>query len=269
MTRIVTAVALLSVLCATIAWAPPWAFYALLLGAGGRATWECYRLLELRGSRPFKLLGLAAGAGIATSFFLAEPGVEPELFVIAAMMGTTIAAMWWRPDPPAMLDASVTTLFPILFVALPLAYMVAIRRFPGEPGRELLFLLLLCVGAGDTLALYVGTWLGRHRLAPRLSPRKSWEGAAAAVLARTAGAVVARQWFYESIALPHAVTLGALLGATGILSDLAESMVKRAVGAKDSSALLPGHGGLLDRTDSLLFTAPVLYYYYRLFLDGS
>jgi phosphatidate cytidylyltransferase len=100
-----------------------------------------------------------------------------------------------------------------------------------------------------------------------LSPKKTWEGALGGVAASVGGALLAHVWFYQRLPIPHAIVLGILLGVAGILGDLAESMVKRAAGVKDSARTLPGHGGFLDRTDSLLFSAPVLYYYSMRFLD--
>jgi phosphatidate cytidylyltransferase len=129
-------------------------------------------------------------------------------------------------------------------------------------------LLFICVIFGDTTAYYVGTAFGRRRMAPELSPRKSWEGAAGAVVGSTAGALIAHFWFYQKLPLAHALAIGILLGAAGVLGDLAESMIKRACGVKDSSGLLPGHGGVLDRIDGLLFAAPALYLYLNLFLRG-
>jgi phosphatidate cytidylyltransferase len=182
-------------------------------------------------------------------------------------VATLIAAMTRREDPGAMLEAASATLFPFLFVGLSLAYTVGLRAVDDRAGRDLPLLLLLCLAASDSAALYVGRSLGRHRLAPALSPKKSWEGAVAGIGASVFAAFVAHFTFYTRLTPLHCVTVGVLVGLAGILGDLAESMVKRAAGAKDSSGILPGHGGLLDRADSLLFTAPVLYYYYFLFLD--
>jgi phosphatidate cytidylyltransferase len=138
-----------------------------------------------------------------------------------------------------------------------------------ERGRDLLILLLVCTAFADTAAYYFGSAFGRKRLAPAVSPGKSWEGVFGGLAASVFGGLLAHFWFYRGLPIVHAVALGILLGASGILGDLAESMIKRAAGAKDSSGLLPGHGGLLDRADSLLFSGPVLYYYYRVFLEGA
>ncbi len=273
MRRILTAVVLVPLLWVVIKWAPPWAFAGLFAAGIAGGVLEAYGLVARRGHRPFRALGLLAGASIAWAFSGLWPfgGPEPLLGplapVVAVGLLAPVAALWTRPDPPAMLDAAISTLFPVVAVALPLGYLIGLRMLPGETGADLLLLLLVCVTFGDTAAYYVGSVLGRHRLAPRLSPKKSWEGAIGGIAGSLLGALLAHAWFFQRLPLGHAVALGVLLGSTGIVGDLAESMVKRACDAKDSSRLLPGHGGILDRTDSLIVSAPVLYYYFRLFLS--
>lgn len=270
MTRLATGLALLALFLFTLLRGSLLVFYVLVAVGGAIAMWEAYGLLEKRGARPFKALGTAAALGTMTLFLF--PHASRLAFgPIGAVMATTIAAllaaMLWREDPAAMLDAASATLFPYLFVGLSLAYTVGLRAVDDRAGRDLPLLLMLCLAGSDSAALYVGRSLGKHPLAPSLSPKKTWEGALAGLAASVFAAFVALWTFYTRLTPVHCVILGLLLGMAGILSDLAESMVKRAVGAKDSSGILPGHGGLLDRADSLLFTAPVLYYYYFLFLD--
>ncbi len=268
MKRVLTAAVLMAVLWVVIKKTTPAAFFALMAIGIALAAWECYRLLESRGDRPFRLLGVAASVVLAWSFLGARPLVPAAIPLLAATALAVIAAMARRDTPDAMLRAASSTLFPVLFVGLTLGTVVGLRGRAGEDGTDTLLLLLLCVICSDTAAFYVGSTIGRHRMAPVLSPRKTWEGAVGGLLASVAGAVVAHFWFYQRLALPHALAIGVLLSAAGVLGDLAESMVKRAAGAKDSSALLPGHGGFLDRVDSLLLAGPALYYYYRIFLEA-
>ncbi|MFZ4628850.1 MAG: phosphatidate cytidylyltransferase, partial [Blastocatellia bacterium] len=115
--------------------------------------------------------------------------------------------------------------------------------------------------AGDTGAYYTGRTLGRHKLAPRISPGKTWEGVAGGLLGNLVAVVVSRGTFFPELPLWEALPLALLMGGLGVTGDLCESMIKRGARAKDAGGLLPGHGGLLDRFDSLLFNAPVLYYY--------
>ena len=269
MRRILTAAILLLLFWVVIKRAPAWAFFVVAGVCISLATWECYGLLETRGGRPFKALGLFACLALVWSFSGLEPTFGASLPLIALTLIGVVAALWKRDEPSAMLETALHTLFPVFFVGLTLAYLVALRTFPGEEGEDLLMLLLVCVVSSDTVAYYVGTLLGRHRMTPRLSPKKSWEGALGGVAASVVAALVAHFWFYQRLQVRHAVAIGILLAVAGILGDLAESMVKRAAGVKDSSSLLPGHGGMLDRADSLLFAGPVFYYYYTIFLEGA
>ena len=137
-----------------------------------------------------------------------------------------------------------TTVFPIFFVGLPFAYVVGLRAIPGENGSDLLLLALVCVTLSDAGAYYMGRAFGTHPMAPVISPKKTWEGAAGGILGSVIGALIAHFWFFQRLTLTHALILGVVLCAAGIVGDLGESALKRAAGVKDSSALLPGHGGV-------------------------
>lgn len=268
MLRVATAVVLLPLLWWVVREGSRELFVALALPLIAVASWECFRMLEARGSRPFTALGIVATAALCWSFS-GRAGMEPSAPLTALVLVTLPAAMWLRGDPREMLESCLATWFPPLLVGLGLAYVVGLRGMPGEDGQDLLLLLFVCVMAADTCAFFVGSKLGRRRLAPRLSPKKSWEGVAGGLAGSIAGALVAHAWFYRRLPLEHALALGVILGVAAIVGDLAESMVKRAAGVKDSSNLVPGHGGLLDRTDSFLLSAPLLYHYYRLFLETA
>ena len=269
MRRILTAAILLPLFWLLVKRAPPWAFYAVAAVAVARAVWECLVLLDHTPARPFKLLGLAGSLAVLVSFLELGPSFPAILPVFLVVVVALCASLWIRQEPAAMLGSALGTLFPVVFVGVALSYSVALRGFPGEDGQDLLMLLLACVIAADTAAYYVGSNFGRRRLAPRVSPKKSWEGAVGGVVASVGAALLAHFWFFQRLPLVHAVVLGLLLAVASILGDLSESVVKRAAGAKDASNLLPGHGGMLDRADSLLFSGPVLYYYYLLVLGGG
>ena len=269
MTRLATALVLLPFLYAVIEIAP----FEVFLGAAAimiwLACWECYCMLGVSGARPFKWLGLLGVLAVVWTFSGFAPLFETALPLIALTLVSVVMAMGRREDPKAMVEAAVSTVFPVVSVGLALSYLIALRGLPDGRGSDLLMLLFFATIAGDTAAYYVGTTFGRHRMAPRISPKKSWEGAAGGLAGSISLAFVARLVFVPELAWYHALILGALLGAVGMLGDLAASVLKRATGVKDSSGLLPGHGGILDRMDSLLFAAPVLYYYYRAFLQGT
>jgi phosphatidate cytidylyltransferase len=131
-------------------------------------------------------------------------------------------------------------------------------------GAEWIFLLYLAVWLGDAGAYYVGRSLGRHAMASRISPRKTWEGAVGHVLASLAGAALAKAWFFPALTWGDVAVVGILLSVAGQLGDLFISLLKRAAGVKDTGKALPGHGGVLDRADSLLFAGPALFIYSRI-----
>ena len=151
------------------------------------------------------------------------------------------------------------TLFGVLYLGLTLGPLSMTRLLP--QGEWLIFFLLLVTWASDTGAYYVGTLYGRHRLAPTISPKKSYEGLAGGLVGAIIAAYIIRWWFLPELSALDCLVLGTLLTLTGLWGDLTESAMKRSVGIKDSGGILPGHGGMLDRLDSLLFTAPAFYYY--------
>lgn len=266
MTRLLTASLLIPSAWYLCKRAPFAAFLAAALLLTTLAAWEAATIFRRRGSRPFVWLSVAASFGVVAAFAAPAPLAAAVAVMTGAVLVATVSAMLRRDTPEAMLDTSMTTLFPVFFVGLLFAYVVGLRTIPGENGPDLLLLAMVCVTLSDAGAYYAGSAFGSRRLAPVISPKKSWEGAVGGALASVAGALIAHAWFFQRLSLLHAVAVGLILCAAGIVGDLAESMLKRAAGVKDSSGLLPGHGGVLDRVDSLLVAAPVLYYYWSFFL---
>jgi len=246
----------------------PYVIFLLVAALGiSIACWECYGLLALGGERPFRLLGLLITWGVVWAFSGYEPGFDPLVPIVLGGGLTFAAAMGLRREPADMLATARGTMFPVFLVALPLCFMLDLRS-SGDDGKWLLAMLFVVIALGDTMAFYVGSAIGRRRMSPTISPKKSWEGAAAGLIFGAMGAVGFTQLAIPGIPPVHAAILGVLLVGVGIFGDLAISALKRTVGAKDSSSLLPGHGGLLDRVDSLLFAGPVLYYYHQFVLQG-
>ncbi len=151
----------------------------------------------------------------------------------------------------------------LIFIALPASTLIRLDGVPAIGPRLLLFALVL-VWAGDTLAYFTGRAIGRTRMAPQLSPGKTWEGAAANVLGSLAVGAAFSRWLQLDAA--NVLIMAALASIAGQAGDLLESAYKRSAGVKDSGALLPGHGGMLDRIDALLLAAPVVWYYFELVL---
>lgn len=269
MTRVLTALVLAALVIPAVKWAPPWAWWCLLLVAGVGAVTELQRMLTRLGRTPWPALSLAGTIAVASSIGFAPPATPP-LFT-AVLLITLLAALASRGPLAPRVDRVLGTLFVVAYLGLTGGYLGALGtvQLPGATDRgDMLILAMVAVYVGDIFAMYGGRTFGRHNLAPVISPRKTWEGAVAGLAGSVAGSMLAPLWFAQALPMHHAIALGLLLGIVGIAGDLAESLLKRAAEVKDSSNLLPGHGGVLDRVDSLLFAAPVVYSYYALFLAG-
>jgi phosphatidate cytidylyltransferase len=148
-----------------------------------------------------------------------------------------------------------------LFVAAPLTLLAMLRRDFGESGPGLVVLALMFSWWGDTGGYFGGRFFGKRKLYEAVSPKKTVEGAIGGLAGSVAGALTASLWYLPSVPLSHSVPLAIVAGALGQAGDLGESLVKRSVGVKDSGAIVPGHGGVLDRVDALLMTSVVVYLY--------
>jgi phosphatidate cytidylyltransferase len=186
-----------------------------------------------------------------------------ELLEVALMVSLLALGMGvmgsWRGGANALATVSAS-LFPMIYIGLPVGALVAVRRFAGPPS---LFLLMLTVIVSDTAQYYTGRAFGRRKLAPAISPNKTVEGALGGLVFGTALFVAAGAWWVPGMPVALRAGLGLAIVALGIAGDLFESMLKRSAGVKDSSALIPGHGGVLDRIDALLFAAPVYYIFLK------
>lgn len=257
--RVATALLVLPPLLAALFLGPPALGVALVALAALVGLREFFRLLEARGLKPLAPAGLLLAAAMFTD--VARPASAPwwplaALVLLAAMLlGGQEGALSVPSAAGTMLGAS--------YLGALGGTIAALRVLePVGRGAWRLVLLLAIIMVADTLAFFVGHAAGRHRLAPRLSPGKTVEGALGGLAGGVLGALAVRALGLPEIPLAHAVGLGLGVAALGIAGDLDESLLKRWAGVKDSGALFPGHGGMLDRLDSLLFGAPVLYYYF-------
>ena len=264
MTRVLSGAVLIAIAVGVVWFAPPFLFFAvaeiLLLLAFG----EYVRL-----ARACELQIPVVAAGAAT--VLASIGITSTRWIGDALSGTAIALdavlmtafvvlavmslLTWRGDRSALAQAAASV-FPALYLGLPVGAMVAIRALHG---RQVLFLLLLTVMVSDTAQYYSGRAFGRRPLAPAISPKKTVEGALGGFALAAAVLTGVGAWWLPAVPAALRALLGATLCALGIAGDLFESMLKRSAGVKDSSTLIPGHGGVLDRIDALLFAAPIYY----------
>jgi len=263
--RILSALVFLPIFWGIVKMLGIWAYLALVLAAALVGLFELCALAEARGHRVPRSLAVVVVLVILASF--ATPGVRLEYGLLLALTAIPLAALARGGDWSPVIGDIGATLFAVTFVGVFFGYLLRLRLLTDLPkgdenGSDLVFLLFFIVWASDTAAYYVGGLLGRHPLAPAVSPRKTVEGAVGGLAGALAAAFVARLWFMQRLGVADCLLLGAGLGVAGMGGDLVESMLKRGAGVKDSARLVPGHGGLLDRVDSLLFAAPVLYYYY-------
>ncbi len=187
-----------------------------------------------------------------------------DLVLLVFVLGVASLALASRKPLAEVLPALAISAAGLLFVVLPFSYVVRLHGARPEGPKLLLFTLVL-VWVGDTLAYFVGRSVGRLPMAPQLSPKKTWEGAAANLLGSLLVAAVFARWM--SIEPRHLLLMAGLGNVAGQLGDLLESAYKRSASVKDSGGLLPGHGGVLDRIDALVLAAPVVWYYFQLVLS--
>jgi phosphatidate cytidylyltransferase len=245
---------MIAAMLAAIWYAPP-AVFLLVLGAILVAA--CIELTGLMSGAGVRMSPYAATAGaLAAGVAVAGPGAQTGFLLIGTMLVLFIVVLATREPAPDVPAAAAAAVFPVIYLAVPIALTAVIRD---GWGREALLLGLLVVWISDTAQFYVGSTLGRHRLAPLVSPKKSVEGAVGGFVAGIAAMAVGGRFWLPAVSLPVLAAAGAALVALGIAGDLFESLLKRSANVKDSSALIPGHGGVLDRIDALLFVIPGYY----------
>jgi phosphatidate cytidylyltransferase len=258
--RVGTAAVVLPALLVALFLGPPWLAVAVVAGTLLIGLVEFFGLLQKRGIRPMRRIGLILAAALFLE--VAWPGVAPApLLPLGALLLLGFALS--RGADHESVSAAAATLLGAVYLGALGGTIAGLRLLaPDDEGAWRVTLLLVIVVLSDTLAFFVGNGVGRRRLAPAVSPGKSVEGALGGLVGGVLGALAVRHVGLTGLSLAHAVALGGAVAAMGILGDLNESLLKRWAGVKDSGRFLPGHGGMLDRLDSLLFGAPVLYYYY-------
>jgi len=291
--RVLTAAVLVPIVLLIVFRAPIWLFAIVVGLIALQTTREYLDIVERYELRPFRVatyLFLAIIFALAIWIDTSDPYRPPpkDLYYFALLFGVSVlvvlTAAMARDDLRSALPAAAASLLALIYIVLPLFALVSIRT--NDLGWFAMLVLLVIVWVGDISAFFVGRSLGRHKLAPRISPNKTWEGAIASIIAAVVAAVLLYR-FYPQIATALAAVhltdissgqplpmklwqVAVLAGGVNIaaqLGDLVESMMKRGAGVKDSGGILPGHGGMLDRIDALLFAAPVLWYYV-LFTSG-
>lgn len=273
--RILTAVVLIPIVVALVWWGPPALLAAVAAGVAILALIEFFDLGERVGLQAYRKWTVACGSGIFYAQFsqgLVETRALGEgvslvrnaasgvlsieaVFLIFVFGCVSIGLATRRPLHEVLPSISISSAG-ILFIAVPFSYLLRMNEIV-PVGRQLVLFTLCLIWAGDMLAYFVGRLLGRLPMAPALSPKKTWEGALGNVVASLLVAVLFARWMQiDAVSL---LVIAGLANIAGQMGDLIESAYKRGAGVKDSSSLLPGHGGVLDRIDSLILASPVVW----------
>jgi len=256
--RTLTAIVLLGSLFLLIQYAPDWAFFLFGLAFVVAAILEFYALNAKQGLRPQKALGTALAVLVLLTFYFPSVPIEAALFAAILVSSVFYVVEVNTAEKLAAFPASfATTLIGVLYVAFPLGFIFLIRR---DEGPFYLYFLAAIVFIGDSGAFFIGKPFGRHKMTPVASPNKSWEGSAGGFLFAVAGVLLARFLLFPRLPILTAILTALVVHAAAQVSDPLESLFKRAVGVKDSSNRLPGHGGFLDRIDSLILAGPLFYF---------
>jgi phosphatidate cytidylyltransferase len=272
--RVVTAAVLLPILIASIIF-PKLALLFVVLAAVAMvfALFEFWLLARKQQIREDAAAGLLGAAALFTVFYFTQAGKLPDLLMIQIILilltiGSLVAAMLRGAPFDRMITSAGVTVLGVMYIVLLGGHLVALRvGFAPQLSKHLLSFFFLVIMGADSAAYYGGRAFGKHKLAPSVSPGKTWEGAVAGMLASLLLAAVAHYWFFPELPTKFALALAAVMNVISVIGDLTESALKRSAGAKDTAKILPGHGGVLDRIDSLLFNAPVIYYFARLYFN--
>lgn len=276
-TRILTAVIALPIIIASIIaplwWREAvWLFVAIAGFALAAGLFEFYSLtkkLELKADAAVGYVGLVA---LFIGFVFDAPAKGPELLVatVAGILILLLITQTFRfqKDFSKMLTGIGVTMLGVLYVAFLGGFLVSIRvgfETRAELSTDLLSYFFLIIFGSDAGAYFAGKALGKHKLAPGISPGKTVEGLIGGLIAAAGFAALATATFFPELPYQYSIPLAVVLAALGVLGDLCESAMKRGSGSKDASSIIPGHGGFLDRLDSLLFGAPILYFFARFY----
>lgn len=257
--RLLTAAVFVPLMLLLLYRGPAWGLYCVVFPATLLGTYELVAMTH-RGDRLSQALAvmLAAAASVAL-YFGSDPRWAVTVLAVAPVAGPVLTLLRLGDVKTAALRAVTMSVAP-LFVAVPLAWLAMLRRDVPH-GASYVVVTLMFAWFGDTGGYFAGRFLGKHKLYEAVSPKKTVEGAFGSLGGSVVGGLLAHFWFLPSIPLFHVVPLALVAGALGQAGDLGESLLKRSTGVKDSGAIVPGHGGILDRIDALVLTSTVVYLY--------
>ena len=278
--RAVSGLLLAAIMIAALAWAPVTCLLLLVLGVSTLATLDFYGLVRAANLPHYPWVGTLCGGVLLAAIGLRVyfPDLPPGTAEANALFLTTVLVLL-RQFPqklnPRPLETMACTLLGVLYAPFLLSFLLRLLLQWGVAGgRWLVFFPIVVVKASDIGAYFVGCTLGRHKLIPRLSPNKTWEGFFGGLAFALAAGLL---WWHCSggrigplrLPLPHALALALTLALAGVMGDLTESLIKRAANVKDSAGYLQGMGGVLDVIDSVLFAAPTMFFYALVFLKPA
>jgi phosphatidate cytidylyltransferase len=237
-----------------------WPTAILMSAMSWLACSEFYRISRMLGRFPAEVVGLAAAAAFPVAAMF-NPLVNDAVMLLLIIA----TGVWYVFNARASIADVAISVFAPVYTGFMLASVVSIRLYePGVHGALLTLGVMGSIWANDALAYLVGSQIGRHKMAPKISPNKSWEGFWGGLVGSIGVWIIVALVGYEGLTIPMAICFGVVTGIAGVVGDLMESRIKRAAGVKDSGHFLPGHGGLLDRTDSLLLGCATAYFLLRL-----
>lgn len=265
-TRILTALLLFPPAIYLIGWSPLWLFLLADLLLAVLALREYFAISRAGGYRVVSLVGYAGCAGVCLAEAHASRGGSHLTFAAFGVFLLLLicVALFQIHELKEYLAAVAATTFGVLYIGLPFSFLIPIRFKDPATGFHWIFVLFLVIWAGDIFAYFIGRTVGRHLLFPRVSPKKTWEGAIAGFAGSLLAARAYAYWVWRGQDVVVVLILAGLIAIAGQVGDLAESAMKRGAGVKDSGSILPGHGGVLDRIDALLFGSAVLWLSLRL-----
>jgi phosphatidate cytidylyltransferase len=259
--RLATAAVAVPIILAFVFVAPPWAFYLFVLPVALVGVREFFGMTH-PGDRVSQAIGVLVSAAASVVVYVGhkEPRTLLTVLVVVPLVGPLVTLVRLGALETAAMRACALGFGPLFM--LPLTLLTVLRKTLGAPGSGLVLLALGLAWLADTGAYFAGRFFGRHKLYEAVSPKKTVEGALGGLLGSLVWAVIASVWFLRGVLpLAHAVPLAIAAGVLGQAGDLGESLLKRSTGVKDSGAIVPGHGGVLDRVDALIVTAALVFLY--------
>ena len=245
---------------------PSWAFASIVVIIIGLGLYEFFNMISKKDIPVYKYFGIIIGCLLPiTTYLQLRKTAEIEFMLITAVCLAVFLLQFTRRKTENALIGIATTIFAIFYISWFLSFMIKLKIYPPLEmnGSFLVLYLLIVTKSGDIAAYFFGTALGKHQLIPRISPKKSVEGTIAGLITSFAMAILFKG-LLPSVSMGHIFVIGFLLSAVSQIGDLSESLIKRDCKVKDSGAIFPGLGGILDLADSLLFATPIFYFYLRL-----